>query len=55
MSKTTEKNDVYEYLNSEQKEIAVKIETLLVGLTIREAREMLHRVARSISETTTIN
>ena len=51
MSTIKEKNDVYENLNSKQKEIAPKIENLLVGLTIAEAQQLLYKVKDAINET----
>ena len=51
MLQTTKQNDAYEFLNSKQTEIASKIEELLIGLTIKEANELLHSVRKSIEKT----
>jgi len=51
MSETTKQNDAYEFLSSKQTEIASKIEELLIGLTIKEANELLHSVRKSIEKT----
>ena len=51
MSHTENKNDAYEFLSLKQKEIASKIEALLVGLTVNEAKELLHSVRKSIDKT----
>ena len=52
MSDSKQKQEnVYECLNSKQQEIASKIEALLIGLTIKEANELLHSVRKSIEKT----
>lgn len=51
MSETTKQNDAYEFLSSEQVEIASKIEALLIGLTIKEASDLLYSVRKSIEKT----
>ena len=52
MSDSKQKQEnVYECLNSKQQEIAPKIEVLLIGLTISEAKELLHKIIRSIEYT----
>ena len=51
MLETTKQNDAYEFLNSKQMEISSKIEELLIGLTIKEANELLHSVRKSIEKT----
>lgn len=51
MSETKNKDYAYEFLSSKQQEIASKVETLLKGLTINEAKELLHCVRKSIEKT----
>ena len=51
MSETQNTDSAYEFLNSKQTEIASKIEELLIGLTIKEANELLHSVRKSIEKT----
>ena len=41
----------YEWLNPKQREIAPEIEALLIGLTVAEAKELLHKVGKKIEET----
>jgi hypothetical protein len=49
MSET--KFHAYEFLNSKQTEIAPKVEELLKGLTVSEAKELLHCIRKHIEET----
>ena len=51
MPETKNANSAYEFLNSKQSKIASKIEELLIGLTIKEAKELLHSVRKSIEKT----
>lgn len=51
MSETTKQNEAYEFLSSKQMEIAPKIEALLIGLTIKEAQELLHCVRKAVEHT----
>ena len=51
MSDTKNKDYAYEFLSSKQEEIASKIEALLIGLTINEAKELLYAVRKPIEET----
>lgn len=51
MSDTKNKDYAYEFLSSKQGEIASKIEELLIGLTINEAKELLYAVRKSIEKT----
>ena len=51
MSDTKNKDSVYEFLSSKQEEVASRIEALLIGLTIKEAKELLYAVRKSIEET----
>jgi hypothetical protein len=41
----------YVYLNPTQQEIAPKIEALLIGLTIKEANDLLYTVRKAIENT----
>lgn len=41
----------YEFLNQKQLEIAPKVEELLKGLTVSEAKELLHSIRKRIEET----
>ena len=50
MPETKKQKDVYEFLNSKQQEIAPLIEALLIGLTVSEAKELLHCVRKSVEE-----
>lgn len=51
MSETKNTNYAYDLLNSKQLEIASKIEELLTGLTVNEAKELLHCVRKAVEET----
>ena len=51
MSETTKQNDAYKFLSSKQMEIASKIEELLIGLTVSEAKELLREVSKAIEHT----
>jgi len=51
MSEITKQNDAYEFLSSKQTEIASKIEELLIGLTVKEANDLLHTVRKAIENT----
>lgn len=51
MLETKNTNSAYEFLNSKQREIAPKIESLLLGLTVNEAKELLHSIRKSVEET----
>lgn len=50
MSETKNKDAAYEFLNSKQIEIAHKIKELLIGLTVSEAKELLHIIRRTVEE-----
>ena len=39
------------FLNKAQQEIAPKIEALLIGLTVKEAQELLHFVRKAVEHT----
>jgi len=48
----SEKKDLpYDYLGKIQQEIAHKVEALLIGLTVKEASDLLHTVRKSIENT----
>ena len=51
MSDLNKKDYAYEFLTSKQKEIASKIEGLLNGFSVNEAKELLHAVRKSIEKT----
>ncbi len=51
MSDSKNKDYAYEFLSSKQIEIASKIEELLIGLSVNEAKELLHAIRKSIEET----
>lgn len=51
MLETKNKYSDYEFLNSNQLEITPKVEALLIGLTVREASELLHTVRKAIENT----
>ena len=51
MSDLNKKDYAYEFLNSKQKEISSKIEGLLNGFSVNEAKELLHAVRKSIEKT----
>jgi hypothetical protein len=51
MTDTKSKDYAYEFLSANQKEIASKIEQLLIGLTVNEAKELLHAIRKSIEKT----
>lgn len=46
-----QQENIYDFLNSKKQEIAPKIEVLLIGLTISEAKELIHKVIRPIEHT----
>ena len=41
----------YVYLSKAQQEIATKVEAMLIGLTVREAQELLHCVRKAVENT----
>jgi len=41
----------YVYLSKTQQEIAPKVEALLIGLTVKEAQELLHCVRKAVEHT----
>lgn len=41
----------YVYLSIKQQEIASKVESMLIGLTVKEAQELLHCVRKAVEHT----
>lgn len=41
----------YVFLSTKQQEIAPKVEALLIGLTVKEAQELLHCVRKAVEHT----
>ena len=41
----------YVYLSTTQEEIALKVEALLIGLSVKDAQELLHCVRKAVEHT----
>jgi hypothetical protein len=51
MTESKKNENVYEFLNSKQQKISSKIEALVIGLTVSEAKELLHCVRKAVEKT----
>jgi hypothetical protein len=51
MSESKKQENVYEFLNSKQQKIASKIEALVIGLTVSEAKDLLYCVRKAVEKT----